>query len=73
MLWHESTLTTSYIQDNLQLKPEENDLITNTASFTNCAFTNNSSPAGGSAVSLVSNLRVDQVVASVDFTNWYCL
>ena len=48
-----------------------NELITNTATFVNCIFTNNSSPSGaGSAVKLVSNLRVDQIAAATEFTNW---
>ena len=51
--------------------PEEAVLVVNTASFSNCTFINNSSPTGGSAISLVSNLRVDQVVATSDFSDWY--
>ena len=50
--------------------PEETLIVTNTASFTNCTFSDNSSPTGGSAVSLVSNLAVDQVVVAANFSNW---
>lgn len=50
---------------------EVNELVTNTATFVNCTFTNNTTPAGaGSAVNLVSNLRVDQLVSAINFTNW---
>ena len=48
-----------------------NEPVQNTATFINCSFSNNSSPEGaGSAVNLVSNLRVDQVVTATNFTNW---
>ena len=57
------------MQDNLV--PEDSALVVNAASFSNCSFTNNSSPTGGSAISLVSNLRVDQIVATSNFTDWY--
>ena len=50
--------------------PEEALIITNTAKFTNCSFTNNSSPTGGSAISLVSNLAVNQVLATANFSDW---
>ena len=46
-------------------------MVVNSASFSNCSFTNNSSPTGGSAISLVSNLRVDQIVATSNFSDWY--
>ena len=48
---------------------EVNELITNTATFTDCTFINNTSPAGA-GVYLVSNLRVDQLLAATEFTNW---
>ena len=50
--------------------PEETLIVTNTVSFTNCTFNNNSSPTGGSAVSLVSSLAVDQVLVTANFSNW---
>lgn len=56
------------MQDNLV--PEEAELLNNTASFTRCTFTENSSPTGGSAISLVSNSRIDQTLATTNFTDW---
>lgn len=55
-------------QDNLM--SDESFVITNVASFTNCSFVNNSSPTGGSAVGLISNARVDQALATTNFTDW---
>ena len=56
------------LQDNLV--PEDAELVNNTASFTRCTFTENSSPTGGSAVSLVSNSRIDQTLATTNFIDW---
>ena len=50
--------------------PEDVLQVVNSASFDNCTFTNNSSPTGGSAISLVSNLGVNQVVTTTNFINW---
>ena len=52
---------------------ESQRLITrnNTARFSNCSFTSNESPEGGSAVGLVANSRVDQAVTATSFTDWY--
>ena len=56
------------MQDNLV--PEEAELINNTATFVRCTFTENSSPTGGSTVSLVSNSRIDQTLATTNFMDW---
>lgn len=56
------------LQDNLV--PEDAELVNNTASFTRCTFTENSSPTGGSAISLVSNSRIDQTLATTNFIDW---
>ena len=37
----------------------------------NCTFDSNQSPTGGSAVGLVSNVRVNQRSPTVSFTDWY--
>lgn len=58
----------SIVKDNLV--PDRAELINNTAIFTHCNFTNNSSPTGGSAVSLVSNARIDQILATTKFIDW---
>lgn len=58
----------SFMKDNLV--PREAEIINNTAIFSQCNFTNNSSPTGGSAVSLVSNTRIDQILATTKFIDW---
>lgn len=56
------------VQDQLIKRSESR--ITNVASFMDCEFEYNLSPEGGSAVSLVSNARVDQALNTTDFINW---
>lgn len=57
------------VQDNLIFTPEL--LMDNVGVFCNCIFSNNSSPTGGSTISMVSNTRVDQASTPTTFTNWY--
>lgn len=55
------------IQDNIV--SDDLVLLENVASFSGSNFTRNTALPGGSAVQLISNARVDQFSATVNFTN----
>ena len=63
-----SIIITHVLQDNIVINNTGH--ISNAPTIQNSTFVANQSPWGGSAISLVSNARVEQAVEAAEIHSW---